>query len=218
MSGEKPILYSFYRSSCSWRVRIALELKGIDYEYRAVNLAKMESRTPEYKKINPRGLVPVLVFEGRSYSESMSIIEFLEEKFPNKNPLLPKNPEDKAIVRSLASEIFANIQPLQTPKSIDAFGKSLEEGNEKAKKFIEDGFEVLEEELKQTSGKYCFGDQITIADLFIPGQVYNAVERFGVDISKYPLINRINNILSQIPEFIRADAWHQPDTPVDQKK
>ena len=98
---SKPSLFSYWRSSCSWRVRIALELKGIEYEYKTVNLLQSGQMEDSFLEVNPRGMVPALSFEGKTYTESMAIIEFLDEKYPNVHPLLPKTPEERAIVRSL---------------------------------------------------------------------------------------------------------------------
>uniref|UniRef100_A0AC35FF78 Maleylacetoacetate isomerase n=1 Tax=Panagrolaimus sp. PS1159 TaxID=55785 RepID=A0AC35FF78_9BILA len=218
MSSSKPILYSYWRSSCSWRVRIALELKGIEYEYKAVNLLASGQIEEPFLKLNPRGMVPAFIYDGKTYSESMAIIEFIDEKFQNGPSLLPKTPEERAIVRSLAYGITSNIQPLQNLNVLKYIAKGdQQKSNEHAHHFIQRGFNALEKDLSKTAGKYCFGDTITIADLCIPPQVYNAT-RFGVNMDEYPTIKRLNETLSAIPEFIKADAWHQPDTPDAEKK
>uniref|UniRef100_A0A914E4Y0 maleylacetoacetate isomerase n=1 Tax=Acrobeloides nanus TaxID=290746 RepID=A0A914E4Y0_9BILA len=215
---SKPTLYSYWRSSCSWRVRIALALKGIDYDYKAINLLSGDQRSPEFLSQNPHGLVPLLIFDGTPISESIAIIEYLDEKFPNKFPkLLPDNAEDRAKVRSLAYAISSNIQPVQNLRVMKFYSKGDQAKNaEWAKHFIELGFDALEEELKKTAKKFSFGDTITLVDLCIPPQVYNA-RRFSVDMSKYPTIERIDKTLAEIPEFQAAQPNRQPDAPESER-
>uniref|UniRef100_A0AC34FW00 Maleylacetoacetate isomerase n=1 Tax=Panagrolaimus sp. ES5 TaxID=591445 RepID=A0AC34FW00_9BILA len=214
----KPILYNNWRSSSSWRTRIALELKGIEYEYRAVNLFDGEQNNEKHLEMNPFGLVPVFIFDGKVYTESMAIIEFLEEKFPEKRKLFPNSAEDRAVVRSLAYQITLNIQPIQNMRVRNRVGQNdPKKVADFVKYFTETGFEALEKELQKTSGIYAFGDTVTLADVVIPSQVANAL-RYGVSMEKYPTIQRINETLGKLPEFIEADCWHQPDTPENKKK
>ncbi|PVD25654.1 hypothetical protein C0Q70_13313 [Pomacea canaliculata] len=215
----KTVLYSYWRSSCAWRVRIALALKGVDYEYMAVNLIKDggEQLKEDYKEKNPMSQVPAIFIDGITLSQSVShicflLIEYLEETRPDP-PLLPKDPKERAKVRMLAEVINSGIQPLQNLKVLKALGEKKEEW---ARTVISDGFSALEKMLQGTAGRYCVGNEVTVADIFLVPQVYNA-NRFGVDISKYPTINKIKDALVALPAFVAADAARQPDTPEDQR-
>merc|ERR1719378_1940295 len=158
---NKAILYSFFRSSASFRVRAALAMKGIDYEYKAVHLVKGEQLADNYKEINPQCLIPTLVIDDVKLTQSMSIIEYLDETRPQA-PLLPKNPFKKSQARTLALIIGADIQPVQNLRVLKAVGddKKMEWG----KTVIENGFQALDQSLKGTAGKYCVGDEVTLPD------------------------------------------------------
>uniref|UniRef100_A0A1I7Z486 maleylacetoacetate isomerase n=1 Tax=Steinernema glaseri TaxID=37863 RepID=A0A1I7Z486_9BILA len=209
----KPTLYSYWRSSCSWRVRIALALKGIDYDYEGVNLVKGAQREPEFLKKNPQGLVPAYVSGQTVLTESMAIMEYLEEKFPDKLKLLPETPEDRAKVRALCYLIASNTQPIQNLRVLQFYGKGdTSKYAEWASHWICLGFEALEVELKMCSGKFAFGDEPTLLDALIPPQVYNA-KRFKVDMDKYPTIQAVNERLGELEAFKKAHPSRQPDTP-----
>lgn len=151
-------------------------MKGVDYEYKVVNLLTNDHKTPEYLALNPRALVPLLDFDGALLTESVAIMEYLDEKFPNKNPFLPKNLEDRAKVRSLVSAIASNIQPVQNMRVLKFVGQGDQDKTAAfARHFIELGFDGLEKDLQKTAGKYAFGDTLTMADIVIPAQVYNAL-------------------------------------------
>uniref|UniRef100_A0A7E4W695 maleylacetoacetate isomerase n=1 Tax=Panagrellus redivivus TaxID=6233 RepID=A0A7E4W695_PANRE len=212
---SKPTLYGYWRSSCTWRLRIALNLKKIPYDYKVISVIDGEQFKPEFLAINPRGLVPVLDFgNGTVIADSLAIIEYLEEKYPDTGvPLLPKSPEARAVVRSLTYLVTSGIQPLQNNRVMKyVSGGDPDKMTDHCKHFITIGFDAFEKELSKSAGKYAVGDELSLVDLVIPSQVNNA-HRFNVDMSKYPTINRINATLAEIPEFIAADAWHQPDTP-----
>uniref|UniRef100_A0A914Q4B1 maleylacetoacetate isomerase n=1 Tax=Panagrolaimus davidi TaxID=227884 RepID=A0A914Q4B1_9BILA len=197
---------------------MSLEWKNIKYEYRAVNLSEGEQNDKKHMDLNPSGLVPVFIFNGKTYTESMAIIEFLEEKFPEKRRLLPKSSEDRAVIRSLAYQITSNIQPIQNMRIRNRVGENDPKKIAEFVKYVtEKGFDPLEKELQKTSGVYAFGNIVTLADIVIPSQVANAV-RYGVDMEKYPTIERINETLGNLPEFIKADCWHQHDTPENKRK
>jgi len=210
------VLYSYFRSSCSWRVRIALAYKGIEYETKAVNLIKDggQQNTTEYRAINPAAIVPSLEIDGHCLTESLSIIEYLEETRPDP-PLLPEKPEERAIIRSIALEITAGIQPLQNLKVLQYVGD--ERKTEWAKHWIIKGFEALEKMLQKNAGKYCFGDNVSIADCCLVPQVYNA-NRFQVDLSNFPTIQRINDSLIKLDAFKVSHPSQQPDCPEDMRK
>lgn len=208
----QPILYSYYRSSCSWRVRAALDLKGIKYETKCVNLLKDggEQRTDAYKAINPMGQVPALVIDGNTLIQSMSILEYLEETRPSL-PLLPKEPLDRAKVRAVSECITSGIQPLQNLSLLQKLTDI-----EMRKNWINDcickGFFAVEKLLQNSAGKYCVGDTITFADLCLVPQVYNA-NRYRVDLEPFPLISKINDVVMEHEGFIKSHPANQPDCP-----
>ncbi|KAL7070089.1 hypothetical protein ACQ4LE_010953 [Meloidogyne hapla] len=211
-----PILYSYFRSSCSWRVRIALNLKGIKYEQKTINLLKGEQRKDEQHL--PFALVPAFSHNNFLLTESMAIIEYLEEKFPDCPSLLPGTVEDRALIRALTLQIVANTQPLQNLFVLEYLSDDSNKRKEWAKHWIEKSFKNLERELsKYSGGKFAYGDLPTILDCCIPPQVYNA-KRFGVNIEEYPTIAKIDKFLATLPEFKLAHANNQPDTPEEEKK
>jgi maleylacetoacetate isomerase len=217
MTNAKPVLYSYWRSSCSWRVRIALNWKGIDYDVSPVNLLKDEQNSAEYREKNPRGLVPALTVHDVLLTESIAIIEYLEEKYHGRS-LLPGNAEKRAKIRSFALMIASNTQPLQNLCVLKKVAGEEEKGKriEWAKHWINLSFEALEKEMSVFAGKYSFGDEVTLADVCLVPQVYNA-KRFQVDLSKFPTIERVEKALSELPEFQKAHPNNQPDTPESEK-
>jgi len=207
-----PILYSYWRSSSAWRVRIALNLKGIKYEYKAVNLLNGEQKSEEYLKTNPLGLIPLLDIDGHKLAESLAILEYLEETRPTPHALLPKDPPHRAAVRQITQIIISDTQPLQNVSVLKKLSDDQDKKNEWAKYWIDHNFEALEKILAKTAGKYCVGDEITIADCVLVPQVYNAA-RFSVDMGKFPIIQRISDEASKHQAFQLAHANAQPDTP-----
>nr|XP_012557917.2 maleylacetoacetate isomerase isoform X1 [Hydra vulgaris] len=210
-----PVLYSYFRSSCSWRVRIALALKGVEYEYKAINLLKGEQKSDDYRSINSQGFVPLLVIDGQKLCQSLAIMEYLDEVYPEIHPLLPcKDPVKRSEVRAMALLIAADIQPVQNLSVLNFVGD--EKKMDLAHWVIEKGFKDLEKLLEKHSGKYCYGDEITMVDLCLVPQVYNAT-RFKVDMSQFPIISRVNEELSQHPAFKVAHWTNQPDCPPELK-
>ncbi|XP_048047672.1 maleylacetoacetate isomerase isoform X3 [Megalobrama amblycephala] len=203
----KPVLYGYFRSSCSWRVRIAFALKGIEYEQKPVNLIKDggQQLTDQFKAINPMQQVPAVTIDGITLSQS-----YIEETRPEPR-LLPADPKQRAHVRIICDIIASGIQPLQNLYVIQKIGA---EKVQWAQHFINRGFKALEPILKQTAGKYCVGDEISMADICLVPQVYNA-ERFKVDVSQFPTIRRLNQTLIEIDAFKVSHPSHQPDTPDD---
>ncbi|XP_066468201.1 maleylacetoacetate isomerase isoform X2 [Tiliqua scincoides] len=210
MASEKPVLYSYFRSSCSWRVRIALALKGIAYELVPVNLLKDggQQLTSEFKAVNPMQQVPALRIDGVTLSQSLAIIEYLEETRPNTR-ILPQDPKKRAQVRMISDHIASGIQPLQNVTILQQMG---EKKLEWAQRCISHGFQALEQILQETAGRYCVGDEVSMADLCLVPQVYNA-ERYKVELAPYPTIIRINKALLELEAFHTSHPSRQPDTP-----
>ncbi|CAI5764306.1 maleylacetoacetate isomerase isoform X1 [Podarcis lilfordi] len=206
----KPVLYTYFRSSCTWRVRIALALKGIAYDSAPVNLVKDggQQMTPEYQAVNPMQQVPALKIDGITLSQSIAIIEYLEETRP-KPSLLPQDPKKRALVRMISEHIASGIQPLQNLTVLEQFGEKKQDW---AKNCISRGFKALEQILHETAGRYCVGDEVTMADLCLVPQVFNA-GRFKVDLTPFPTINRINKALLELEAFQTSHPSRQPDTP-----
>ncbi|KAA0040747.1 hypothetical protein IC582_024722 [Cucumis melo] len=205
-------LYSYWRSSCSHRVRIALNLKRLNYEYEAVNLLKGEQFSPEYEKLNPIGYVPTLVDGDVVVADSFAIIMYLEEKYPQ-NPLLPRDLGKRAINYQAANIVSSSIQPLQNLAVL----KYIEEKSGPEEKLrwvlhhIEKGFTALEKLLKPHAGKYATGDEISLADLFLAPQIHGAINRFNIDMSKFSLLSRLNEEYNGIAAFQDAAPAKQPD-------
>jgi maleylacetoacetate isomerase len=193
-------------------VRAFCALKGIEYESHIVNLLKKEQSSEEYKEKNPSGYVPCWVEDDFVLSQSVAIMEYLEDIHPEK-PLLPANPRDRATVRMLVQQMNSGIQPLQNLAVITHVKELLGSDEAKmawAKKWLDEGLLALEHMLEKCSGKYCFGDTITMADCVLIPQIYTA-RRFKVDISAFPKISAILEALSEVKELDAAAAENQPD-------
>jgi maleylpyruvate isomerase len=211
-------LYNYWRSSASWRVRIALYFKGIPFEYVPVHLARGEQHSDAHRARNPMAQVPVLEIEldgtRRLLGQSLAILELLEERLPDP-ALLPKDPFLRARARELAEMVNAGIQPHQnlTPmKRIDALAEGA--GAAHARHFNEVGLAALEERVRETAGRFCVGDQPTFADLCLVPQIYSA-RRFGVsDLeARCPTLLRIEAACNALPAFQEAHPDRQPDAP-----
>ena len=208
-SSAKPILYSYWRSSASWRVRIVLQWKGVEYEYRNIDLLNNSQNSEDYKKNNPMGRVPALIVNGHCLGESVAIMEYLEETHKDR-PMLPSDPIKRAIVRQLVEIVNSGVQPLQNISvinMIDSFGQDKKAWTQH---WIKKGLAAFEEIISTSRGKYCVGDQITFADAVLMPQLYGA-SRFEVDISPYKNIKEISEVLKELPEFKAAHPDVQPD-------
>jgi maleylpyruvate isomerase len=211
-------LYTFFRSSASYRVRIALNLKGIDCEQVPIHLRRGggEQFSPEYKAKNPQALVPTLEDGGRPLTQSLAIIEYLEERYPEP-PLLPKDPADRAAVRAMALAIACEVHPLQNLKVLNYVKGELKQdeaaANRWAQHWIALGLAALEQMALAAPkrGKFCFGDAPTLADLCLVPQLSNA-RRFGCDLSSYPTLAQIDAHCGTLPAFVKAAPENQPDT------
>ena len=208
-------LYSFSRSSAAYRVRIALALKGLPYDYVSVNLAKGAQYQPEYSAINPQNLVPVLDEGGHLLYQSLSIMQYLDETHPQP-PLLPPDALGRARVRSLALLIACEIHPLNNPRVLNyltgKLGISEEQKLEWYHHWVKTGFTPLEKRLatEAQTGRFCHGDAPGFADCVLVPQVANA-NRFKVDLAAFPTIRRINEECVKLDAFQRAAPQNQPD-------
>ncbi|XP_055144632.1 maleylacetoacetate isomerase isoform X2 [Symphalangus syndactylus] len=213
MQAGKPILYSYFRSSCSWRVRIALALKGIDYETVPINLIKDGGQqfSKDFQALNPMKQVPALKIDGITIYQSLAIIEYLEETRPTPQ-LLPQDPKKRASARMISDLIAGGIQPLQNLSVLKQVGEDIQ--LTWAQNAITSGFNALEQILQSTAGIYCVGDEVTMADLCLVPQVANA-ERFKVDLTPYPTISSINKRLLVLEAFQVSHPCRQPDTPTE---
>jgi len=211
-------LYTYFRSSASFRVRIALNLKGLDYETAFVHLPRGEHRAPAYGALNPQALVPTLADAGALLTQSLAIIEYLEETRPQP-PLLPKDPLGRARVRSLAMLIACEIHPVNNLRVLQhlkrALGQNDEQVNAWYRHWIADGFAKLEADLNRDesrggAGQFCYGDAPTMADCCLVPQVFNA-KRYSADLGPYPTLMRIFEACMKLEAFDRAQPSKQPD-------
>ena len=210
-------LYTYFRSSSAYRVRIALNLKGLEAEHHFVHLLKDggEQHKPAYQNINPQGRVPVLIDQGLRLTQSLAIIEYLEEIHP-RPPLLPDAPEDRARVRALAQAIACEIQPLNNLQVLKYLVDDLKASEEQKldwyRHWITKGFAALEKMLADDprTGGFCHQNTPGLADVCLVPQVYNAV-RFECDLSEFPLIRAINDACLALKEFQEATPENQPD-------
>jgi maleylpyruvate isomerase len=207
-------LYSYFRSSAAYRVRIALNLKGLAYETQPIHLVKDggHNRRPEYRAINPQMRVPTLIApSGEILIQSLAIIEYLDETHPQP-PLLPKDPIARAKVRALAELIACDIHPLNNTSPLRYLKHTL--GHEQSAidtwyhHWVLEGFEALEQLID--AGPYCCGDAVTIADICLVPQLYNA-RRLKVPLDKFPRILSVDAACLKLPAFDRARPENQPD-------
>jgi len=211
-------LYTYFRSSAAYRVRIALKLKGMAYDAIPVHLLKDGGQhlQDDYRKINPSGLVPSFQDDRITLTQSMAIIEYLEEIHPEP-PLLPKDAPGRGRVRELAQIIGCDIHPVNNLRVLSYLVKHLglsdHAKTEWYRHWIIEGFQSLEAHLARDpgAGPFCHGDHPTIADCYLVPQVFNA-QRFNIDVSAYPNIDRINSLCIELPAFKAAHPSHQPDT------
>lgn len=208
-------LYSYFRSSSAYRVRIALNVKMIPYDIIPVHLLRNggEQYSEKYKKVNPLAQVPTLQDNERSVAQSMAILEYLEEEFPRPS-LLPHSSFEKAIVRQMCEIVNSSIQPLQNLSVTQYLSNTLKLSDEQKNAWVQfwilRGFESLEILLQKHSGKFSFGDQITLADCLLVPQVFSA-SRFHVDMTHFPKIVEINKRCMELTDFIKASPEKQPD-------
>ena len=204
------ILHGYWRSGTSYRTRIALNLKGVTYEQRTHDLRQGEQKSEAYLALNPQGLVPALEHEGRVITQSLAILGWLEERFPEP-PLLPRtSPEDRAEVRAMATLIACDIHPLNNLRVLKAVTGLGGDTDAWADQWIRPGFDALERLIGQRGGGWSWGEAPTIADCCLIPQVYSA-RRFNVDVSAWPLISAIDARAAEHPAFQAAHPDVQPD-------
>jgi maleylpyruvate isomerase len=211
-----PVLHNYFRSSTSHRVRIALALKGVAYDYKAYHLRHGEQRQPQFLDINAQGLVPALTWtDGTILTQSLAIMEFIEETIPEP-PLLPKDSFGRARVRSLSQMIALDIHPINNLRVLNYLRDNFQADDESValwfRHWVVEAFGPLEQRLstEPQTGRFCHGDNLTMADICLAAQLANN-RRFAVDMSPYPTISRISLALSQLPAFEAAAPENQPD-------
>lgn len=210
-------LYNYFRSSASFRVRIALNLKGLPYEYAVVHLTKGGGQqfAPEFRAINPDALIPVLDDEGQRLTQSLAIIEYLEETHPEP-PLLPTAPLERAYVRAIALGIACEIHPLNNLRVLRYLVRDLKVTDEQKdawyRHWVQEGLAAIEARLvaENRCGRYALGSQVTLADVVIVPQIFNA-KRFDCRLDHVPTVMRIFEHCMELPAFVDAQPARQPD-------
>lgn len=208
------LLYGYYRSSAAYRVRIALNLKGLAYRQQPVNLLQGEQRDPAYLAVNPQGLVPALLDGGQLLTQSLAICEYLDEAYPDTPALLPASPLERARVRALALSICADIHPLHNARVLKYLQAELAVA-EPAKEvwirhWIATGFAALEQQLAAQPARYACGETPGLLDVCLVPQVF-AARRFGLELASYPHIVRVDAALATLPAFAAAHPARQAD-------
>lgn len=210
-------LYTYWRSSAAFRVRIALNVKGLDYESVPRHLLRDggEQRQPDYLSLNPQGLVPGLEHDGVFLAQSLAICEYLEEIRPEPR-LLPGGPRDRAIVRGMALAVACDIHPLNNLRVLQYLRSEFRQDEEAVNRWIRHwigrGFEALEGWIGRHSsdGRHCYGAGVTLADVFLVPQVFNA-RRFDLDLAPFPRLAAVSAHLEELPAFAAARPEVQPD-------
>lgn len=209
------ILYNYFRSSASHRVRIALNLKKLKYEYRAVHLLKDggEQYKPEYKKLNPMSQVPCLIHKNKPISQSMAIIDYLDHVAVEPR-LFSSDPYERALTIQICELVNSGIQPLHNNAVTGALEKTYGVSSDNKKKWIQywihRGLAGLEETLAKTAGEFCVGDSVSAADCFLIPQLFSA-KRFEVELAPFQTIRRIEEHTKTIEAFVLAEPSRQPD-------
>ncbi len=211
-----PILHTYWRSSCSYRVRIALHHKRVAFEPVFVDLLDGAQASPEFRARNPTGYVPALELDGRTYGESIAILELLEERFPER-PLLPSTPHDRARVRALVQIVASGIQPLQNLNVMRRVSAVRDEQVAFAVHYNERGLHAIEDllgsfEAEGIRGPFAYGGEFGMADVVLVPQVYSA-KRFGLDLGRFPRVSRAYESSLALDAVKRAAPEAQPDAP-----
>jgi len=208
------ILHDYFRSSAAFRVRIAMNLKGLAPERRYVHLRRGEQRAAAYLEENPYGLVPMLTVDGQRLTQSLAIIEYLDETHPEP-PLLPRAPADRAWVRSVALAIACDIHPIDNLRVLlhlrDQYQLDQAARDDWYRHWIREGFDPLERQLAaRATGRFCLGDAPTLADVCLVPQVFNAL-RMDIPLTPWPRIAAVHGACLEVPAFADAVPARQPD-------
>ena len=213
---NKPVLFGYYRSSAAYRVRIALAWKGVSFDTKPVHLAKGEQRAADYLDINPQGQVPALLIDSHVLAQSMAILEYLEETRPDP-ALLPKDAAARALVRWMAQLIVADVHPINNLRVGNYLRSSFGQGDEGVQAWMRhwmgEGFRALEKLVTVHGGDYCHGDALTLADVCLVPQMYNA-RRFALDLAEFPALTAIEERCQTLSCFASAHPDKQVDCPV----
>lgn len=206
-------LTTYFRSTAAYRIRIALNLKGVNHELVPLNLFTGEQTSTDFLNTNPDGLIPVLETDGEVLTQSMAILEYLEET-QTKVTLLPVDPIQRAFVRALAQTIVSDIHPLNNLRVQKYLAKEMGVNDEQKLQWyhhwVKTGFIGLEKRLAKSAGAFCVGDELSLADVCLIPQVYNA-HRFNCPMDDYPTINRLNQSCVELEAFASAAPHRQPD-------
>jgi maleylacetoacetate isomerase len=207
----RPILYDYFRSSAAYRVRIALNLKGVDYESRQIDLRDDQQKSDDYRALNPQGLVPMLEIDGHRLTQSLAIINYLDLRYPNQ-PLIPASAADRAHVVAMALTIACDIHPLNNLRVLrylkNDLGHSQDEVDIWYAHWIKEGLPALEALAAPRAGKYLFGDGPTAADVCLVPQLYNA-RRFDVSLDAFPTLLRAEENANKLEAFAAAHPDRQ---------
>jgi len=215
------LLHGYWRSGTSYRLRIAMNFKGLDYDQLPVNLKDGDQRGAAYKALNPQGLVPLLEIDGVRLIQSPAILEYLEETHPEP-PLLPGTPAERARIRAYAAVIGCDIHPIQNLRILQYLRTTYEQDSDGVtawcQRWIGDGFAALEKmaEADNRSGPYLWGGLPTMADVYLVPQMYNA-RRFGLALDAFPRLVAADEAAQAHPAFEAARPENQPDTPEDER-
>jgi maleylacetoacetate isomerase len=211
---SRPVLYDYYRSSAAYRVRIGLNLKGIDYESRPVNLLESEQKSGEYRALNPQGLVPLLEIDGHRLTQSVAILGYLDQRYPNQ-PFLPTAAADRAHVVGMAMLVACDIHPLNNLRVLRYLKQELGQEQDAIdawyRHWIGEGLPALEALAAPGAGKFLYGDAPTGADICLIPQLYNA-RRYNVPLDDYPTLLRAEENANKLEAFAAAhpDRQEQP--------
>jgi len=210
---SRPVLHDYFRSSAAYRVRIALNLKGVDYERRAVNLLDGAQKSDAYRALNPQGLVPALEIDGHLLTQGLAIIDYLDARFPEPR-FVPEDPADRSHVLAMALIVACDIHPLnnlRVLKHLSALGIAEEDRDEWYSHWIDEGLSALETIAAPRAGTFMFGDRPSLADICLVPQLFNA-RRFEVALTHYPTLLRAEASANALDAFAAAhpDRQEQP--------